>query len=89
MVMAAWLFVHAQFGLSGVPMPVIIQTGREYKVDEIYSSITVPLNWTGDCYNQRILVLQMAKYFNNQLNGNQKKPEVKLKEIEDEWVCVE
>jgi hypothetical protein len=87
-VMAAWLFVHAQFGLSGVPIPVVIETGHGYAYSEIYSSITVPYGWTATCYNQSQLVFYIAEYFNSQLNGNQRKSEEKLLEIKDKWECV-
>lgn len=87
-VMSAWLFVHAQFGLSGIPIPVVIETGQNYELNEIYSSITVPENWVGDCDNQKQLVYYMSEYFNAQLNGKQKKPDIKLVEIKDKWECV-
>lgn len=88
-VMAAWMFVHAQFGLSGVPIPVVIETGREYQYSEIYSSIIVPTNWEGNCYGQKQLVYFMAKYYNSQLNGRQRNSDNRLLEIENKWECVE
>ena len=88
-VMAAWMFVHAQFGLSGVPIPVVIETGRSYEYSEIYSSITVPAEWDGDCYAQSQLVYNMARYFNSQLNGRQRKSDDKLLQIKEKWQCVE
>ena len=87
-VMAAFFFVHGQFNVKGIAMPVVIETGRSYEFSEIYSSITVPSTWDGDCYDQSQLVYNMAKYFNSQLNGNQRKSEEKLLEIKDKWECV-
>ena len=89
LVMVVFFWMHSQFGIKGIPLPVIIQTGNVYSVSEIYSTITVPLDWQGDCYDQKNFVHYMSLYYNSFLNGNQKKTDRKLRQIEDAWVCVQ
>lgn len=89
LVMAMWLFVHAQFGMGGIPMPVVIEKGQAYEYNQIYSSITVPSNFTGDCYNQKQLLWEMEIYYNGYRNGNRKFSDSKLIKLRDEWQCVQ
>ena len=87
--MVVFFYMHDCFQVQGIPMPVIIETGRVYTYSEIYSSITVPLNWSGDCYSQRMFVKYYAEYYNDQLRGVQKKGKTELMHIENGWKCVE
>lgn len=86
---AVFLYLHNAFNVSGIPMPVVIQTGNVYKLDVTYSAITVPLNWKGNCTDQKAIVMYMSKYYNSFLRGKQVRTENQLQAIENGWVCVE
>lgn len=87
--MAAFFFVHNAMDIKGIPMPVVIQKGTEYKYDEIYSAIYVPQNWQGTCTSQNKFMLLMAKHFNAFLNGRQRHTTEFLQNIASKWKCVE
>lgn len=88
-ILAMFFFVHSQFNIKGIPMPVVIEHGDYYSFDEIYSTITVPDDWQGNCYDQAQLIYYMGKHYNSFLNGNQRKSEAFLLALKKKWVCVE
>lgn len=89
MVWAAWFYVATATNmLHDVPSPVVVQTGKEYKYNDIEAAIYVPLDWDDSCANQQQIVYYMALNFNNFRNGKKKFPDSKLHDIAAKWQCL-
>lgn len=90
MIMAAFFFVHVNIGINNVPMPVVIAKGDTYSYNMIYSSINVPVDWTGTCENQKQVVFYMTEHFNAYSKAYHHKLEIQgNQKIVDKWKCVE
>lgn len=89
MIWAAYAYVAASMHMEHkvVPMPVTVP-GQYYDYNIYEDAIYVPYPWTDNCTDQAMVVYEMAKHFNNFLNGNNKIKQDKLNAIRDNWVCL-